>query len=158
MDRLTALYARWIALLEWLQAPFLLAVRLYWGGNFVLTGWGKVTHLSKIADYFASLGIPFPQANACAAATVETVGGFLLLIGLGSRIVTVPLLFVLGVAYATAESDSLRAIWTDPDKFTAATPFLFALACLVVLLFGPGLLSVDAWIGCRRKKKAEALR
>jgi len=153
MNQLDALYARWVALLEWLQAPFLLAIRLYWGGNFVVTGWGKVTNLSKITDYFTTLGIPFPHANACAAATVETVGGFLLLVGLGSRIVTVPLLCVLGVAYATAESDSLKAIWSDPDKFTAATPFLFALACLIVLLFGPGPLSVDAWIKCHREKQ-----
>ena len=156
MHPLNSLYARWVTLLEWLQAPFLLAIRLYWGGNFILTGWGKVTNLPKITDYFSSLGIPFPHANACAAATVETLGGFLLLIGLGSRIVTVPLLFVLGVAYATAESDSLKAIWTDPDKFTAATPFLFALACLIVLLFGPGPLSIDAWIGHCREKKAAA--
>ena len=59
MDRLDSLYARWIALLGWLQAPFLLAIRLYWGGNFVLTGWGKLTNLPKITDYFASLGLDF---------------------------------------------------------------------------------------------------
>jgi len=156
VNQLTALYARWIAVLEWLQAPFLLAVRLYWGGNFVVTGWGKLTNLPKITGYFASLGIPFPHANACAAATVETLGGFLLLIGLGSRLVTLPLLFVLGVAYATTEGPALHALWTDPDQFTGATPFLFALACLIVLLFGPGRLSVDAWIGCRLKKAKEA--
>ena len=156
MNQLTALYARWIAVLEWLQAPFLLAVRLYWGGNFVVTGWGKVTNLPKITDYFSSLGIPFPHANACAAATVETLGGFLLLIGLGSRLVTLPLLFVLGVAYATTEMPALHALLTDPDQFTAATPFLFAVACLIVLLFGPGPLSIDAWIGHCREKKAAA--
>ena len=153
MNRLDLLYARWTALLDRLQSPFLLLIRLYWGWGFLTTGWGKVTNLPKTADYFGALGIPFPYANACAAATVETLGGCLLLVGLGSRIVTVPLLCVLGVAYATAESDAVKAIWTDPDQFTAATPFLFALACLIVLLFGPGPLSVDAWIKCHREKQ-----
>jgi hypothetical protein len=37
----------------------------------------------------------------------------------------------------------LQAIFRDPDKFTAATPFLFLLAVLVVLAFGPGKISLD---------------
>ncbi len=152
-----SLYARWTALLDCLRTPFLLAIRLYWGWSFVQTGWGKLAHPGQVAGYFQSLGIPFPQLNALLAGATETLGGLLLLLGLGARIVTVPLLFVLAVAYATAESDALKAIWTngDVDKFTAATPFLFALACLVVLLFGPGAWSLDAVLA-RRYKKAGA--
>ncbi len=149
---LQRLYDGWLALLEILRCPFLLAVRLYWGINLVIAGWGKVMNLEKVTGFFSSLGIPFPQLNAVLAAGTETLGGLLFVLGLGSRIVPIPLLFVMGVAYATAEQDSLKAIWTDPDKFTSAAPFEFAFAFLLVLLFGPGKLSVDAWIA--RKKNA----
>lgn len=33
---------------------------------------------------------------------------------------------------------------SDPDKFTGATPFLFLFASLLVFVFGPGKLSLDA--------------
>src|ERR1700744_705982 len=47
-----------------LQAPFLLAVRLYWGWQFAQTGWGKLHNLARITEFFRSLGIPFPAFNA----------------------------------------------------------------------------------------------
>jgi len=151
---LQRLYDGWLALLEILRSPFLLAVRLYWGINLMLGGWGKLTDLKTVTGYFDSLHIPFPQLNALLAACTETFGGLLFALGFASRIVPVPLLFVMGVAYATAEQDSLKAIWTDPDKFVSATPFEFAFAFLLVLLFGPGKLSIDGWLG--RKKNAAA--
>ncbi len=47
------------------------------------------------------------------------------------------------VAYATAEREALQSIFTNPDKFTSADPFLFMLAAIIVLLFGPGPISAD---------------
>lgn len=131
---------------SFLQSLVLLALRLYWGWQFFLTGKGKLLHLERTAGYFASLDIPLPKLNAMMAGTTECVGGLLLLVGLGSRLVSVPLMFVLAIAYATAERDAARAIFTDPDKFTAATPFLFLVAVVVVFAFGPGRLSLDAWL------------
>jgi putative oxidoreductase len=58
--------------------------------------------------------------------------------------VAVPLIFCMFVAYGTAEKEALMAITSDPDKFTSAAPFLFLLAALIVLAFGPGKLSLDA--------------
>ena len=147
---LKRIYDGWIALLDLLQSPFLLLVRLFWGYNMLIAGWGKVTNLEKVAGFFGNIGIPFPMVNAVLAAGTETLGGLLFLIGFGSRIVPVPLLFVMGVAYATAEKEALAAIWTDPDKFTGAAPFLFAFAFLIVLLFGPGKFSVDAFLAKRK--------
>ena len=135
-----------------LQSPLLLVLRLYWGGSFVQTGWGKLTHLDKTAAFFADLGLPLPTLNALAAGATECFGGALLLVGLCSRWVSVPLIFTMLVAYATAERESLTAIFSDPDKFTGATPFLFLLACVLVFAFGPGRFSLDAvW---RRKVAA----
>jgi putative oxidoreductase len=128
-----------------LQSPLLLAVRLYWGWQFFLTGKGKLQHLDKITEFFKSLRIPFPHFNAGLAGGTECVGGLLLLAGLGTRLVALPMIFLLVIAYLTADIDSLKQIFSDPDKFVTATPFLFLLACGVVLVFGPGAFSLD-WL------------
>lgn len=138
-----------------LQSPLLLAVQLYWGWSFFQTGKGKLMHVDKVTDFFRSLHIPAPAANVYLASCTECLGGLLLLVGLGSRLVCLPLIFTLTIAYVTAESDSLKAIFSNPDKFTAATPFLFLVACLMVLAFGPGRFSID-WLLEKRFAKKNA--
>ena len=130
-----------------LQSPLLLALRLYWGWQFFQTGMGKLSNLGKITDFFQSLGIPFPQFNAVLAGCTECFGGLLLLLGLGSWIISLPLIFTMCIAYLTADRDSLNAIFSDPDKFVSAAPFQFMLTALIVLIFGPGIFSLDYAIG-----------
>jgi len=139
-----------------LQAPLLLAMRLYWGWSFFQTGKGKLMDLPKVTGFFQSLGIPFPHQQAILAACTECFGGLLLAVGLASRLISIPLTVVMIVAYVTAESDALKAIFSDPDKFTGATPFLFLLTLLIVIAFGPGAFSLD-WVIAKLygKKKSE---
>lgn len=127
-----------------LQSVVLLLIRAWWGWSFFLTGKGKLLNLDKTTEFFASLNIPLPQVNAAMAGATECFGGLLLLLGLFSRSVAVPLIFTMVVAYATADREALAAIFSDTDKFTSAAPFLFLLACLVVFVFGPGRFSLDA--------------
>ena len=142
--QLRPLLAKFESFASYLQSPLLLVIRLYWGVSFALTGWGKLTHLDKTAEYFASLDLPLPKLNALAAGSTECFGGALLAVGLFARPVSVPLIFTMIVAYATADREALHAIFSDPDKFVSASPFLFLLAALIVLAFGPGKLSLDA--------------
>jgi putative oxidoreductase len=128
----------------WLQAPLLLVIRVWWGWGFVQTGWGKLMHLDRTAGFFASIGIPAPKLNAIAAGGVETLGGALLLLGLFTRFATPALIFTMIVAYITADNEALHAIFRDTDKFTGAAPFLFLFAALIVFVFGPGKISLDA--------------
>jgi putative oxidoreductase len=128
---------------RWLQPVLLFVIRGWWGWSFFLTGKGKLLNLDKTAEFFGTLHIPAPKLNAIVAASTECGGGLLLLVGLGSRLISVPLIFTMLVAYATADNEALRAIFSDTDKFTGATPFLFLLACLIVFAFGPGKLSLD---------------
>jgi len=141
---LRALLNKFETVASWLQSPLLFVIRFYWGLSFARTGWGKLMHLDKTAAFFADLGIPVPKLNAIMAGSTECVGGALLLVGLFSRVVSLPLIFTMLVAYATADRDALNAIFSDTDKFVSAAPFLFLLAALVVLVFGPGKLSLDA--------------
>jgi putative oxidoreductase len=126
-----------------LQSALLLGVRLYWGWQFFLSGKGKLSRLPDIAEFFGSLGIPFPMLNATLAGVTECFGGLLLLAGLASRLTAIPLIFTMIVAYSTADKEAAQAIFSDPDKFVTAAPFLFLFASLLVLVFGPGKVSLD---------------
>ena len=128
----------------WLQPVLLLVIRGWWGWSFFLTGKGKLMHLEKTTAFFTELGLPMPKLNAIMAGSTECVGGLLLLFGLCSRLVSVPLMFTMIVAYATADKEALAAIFSDTDKFTSAAPFLFLLASVIVFAFGPGKISLDA--------------
>ena len=100
-----------------------------------------------MTKFFTSLGIPMPHANAIFIAVLEFVGGILLALGLGARLVA--LLFVgdMVVAYVTADHDAFVSFISNPDKFVGATPFAFLLASLLILIFGPGRFSLDALVG-----------
>ena len=136
----------------WLQPVLLFVIRGWWGWSFFLTGKGKLMNLEKTTAFFTDLGLPMPKLNAIMAGSTECFGGALLLLGLGSRLVSVPLIFTMLVAYATADKEALAAIFSDTDKFTNAAPFLFLLASVIVFAFGPGKISLDAALSKKSAK------
>jgi putative oxidoreductase len=141
--RVRAAYQVLIRVASFLKCPFLLIVRLYWGWQFFGTGTAKLGDLPTFTERFANWGVPLPHLSVIAAGTTETVGGLLLLAGFASRLVSIPLIFTMLVAYLTAESEALHSFFSDPDKFVSATPFQFMFAALLVLIFGPGAISID---------------
>jgi putative oxidoreductase len=58
------------------------------------------------------------------------------------------------VAYWTADHDALVSIFSNPGKFYVADPYTFLFASLLVLIFGAGVLSLDAFIAKRMKGRA----
>ena len=114
------------------------------GYRFFLSGWGKLHNIDHVVEFFQELGIPFPEANAYLAAGVECIGGLLLLVGLGTRLVSIPLAFTMVVALLTAHWDVVAHIFQDPDTFILQAPFSYLLICLIMFAFGPGAISVDA--------------
>jgi len=158
IETATQVYSSCERTLSYLQSPLLLVVRLYWGWQFFQTGLGKLMHIPKIVDFFTSLGIPFPTFNAYLVGSLECVGGALLFLGLGSRIIALPLTFNMLVAYITADREALFSIFSDPGKFYAADPYTFLFAALLVLIFGPGKISVDSAIGHLRRRRVAELQ
>jgi putative oxidoreductase len=141
-----AKYLRWfVPPAGLLQSLLLLVIRLYWGWEFFLTGKGKLMDLEKPTAYFQSLGIPLPHAQAILAGATECFGGLLLLVGLCSRLISIPLTVLLTVAYLTADLDRVKMFFSDPDKFLTADEFLFLFAVVLVFAFGPGKVSID-WL------------
>ncbi|MGA2131323.1 MAG: DoxX family protein [Bryobacteraceae bacterium] len=114
------------------------------------TGWGKLHSLAKVTGFFTSLGIPLPGVNAPFIAALEFIGGILIILGLGSRIVSLLLVADMLVAFWVADREALFSVFSDTDKFYAASPYPFLLAFLIILIFGPGKLALDELIARRR--------
>jgi putative oxidoreductase len=151
MEILLYWYDRFRGSASSVQSPLLLIVRLYWGWQLAQTGWGKLHSLAKITAFFTSLNIPFPAANAHFVSGLEFVGGVLLILGLGSRFISLLLAVNMFVAYWTADHEALVAFFSDPDKFLAAAPYTFLFASLLILIFGPGWFAVDTLLRDRLK-------
>src|SRR5215469_17277745 len=158
MNKIVEISARtysWFArAVSYLQSPLLLVVRLYWGWQFFQSGLGKLKDIDKVVDFFTSLGIPHPAFTAHLVGGLECVGGALLFVGLGARLICLPLTINMIVAYATADREALLSFFSDPTKFYAADPFTFFFASLLILVFGPGKISLDSLIGYLWKRRA----
>jgi putative oxidoreductase len=126
---------------------------MYWGWQFYQTGLGKLQNIPKVVEFFTSLGIPFPTLNAYVVGASECVGGILLFIGLGSRIVSLVLLTDMTVAFLTGDRDALKMIFADPAKFYQSDTFTFWLASALILIFGPGQIALDTLLARWRKKR-----
>ena len=125
-----------------------LAARIAVGVVFMVSGWGKLHDLGSVVDFFRQLGIPAPELQAPFVATVELVGGALVLVGFGARLASVFLMATMAVAIATA-------IWPDT---TGAVDLLGKVEVLYLVLFawiavaGPGAISVEAIFARRRAR------
>jgi putative oxidoreductase len=141
------LHDRLFALVSHAQTPFLLFVRLYWGWQLAQSGWGKLHNLDKVTEFFTSLNLPAPGEMAVFIACVELFGAIFFAIGALSRITSLVLTVNLTMAYVIADREALFSIFSDPDKFTAAAPYNFLFAALLVLIFGAGKVSADRALG-----------
>ncbi|PIS11081.1 MAG: DoxX family protein [Bdellovibrio sp. CG10_big_fil_rev_8_21_14_0_10_47_8] len=125
--------------IEWL-APLL--ARFTIGVVFIESGWGKLHNLEKVIDFFQSLGIPAAQYQAPFVAGVELVAGTLILVGLATRLASIPLIGTMIVAIITAKKDDISG-WTD---LFGISEFLYVVLLIWILLAGPGKASIDEQI------------
>lgn len=138
-----------------LRSPFLLAVRLYWGWQLAETGWGKLHNLPHVIEFFTSLNLPAPGPTAVFVSVVELVGGIFLVLGFFTLPTCIAVVIDMLVAYITADTEALKSFFSDPGKFYNADPYTFLFAGLLVLIFGPGKLSVDHLLARYVFKKEE---
>ena len=136
------------------QSYLLWFMRWVFGIQLLQAGLGKLFNIQLPTNYFTQLGIPYPEANAWLVACTETFGGTLLALGLLSRLTCVPLIINFIVAYITTEQKGLRELLGfDTGDFTADAAFPFLATTVVILIFGPGALSLDYLICLWRKKE-----
>lgn len=126
-----------------LQSPFLVLVRLYWGWQLAQNGWGKLHNLPHVIEFFASLNLPAPGPTAVFVSTVEFVGGIFLLLGFLTLPTCIAIVIDMFTAYITADREAFTSFLSDPGKFYNADPYTFLFAGLLILIFGPGKISLD---------------
>lgn len=127
--------------------------RLTVGVVFIGTGWGKLHSLPDVTQYFASLHIPAPAFQARLAASTEFFGGILVLLGLGTRLASLPLAFTMVVAVLTAKRGDIDGLSTllGFEEWTYIVIFLW------LAVAGAGPLSLDAlWRRLRQRQASPA--
>jgi putative oxidoreductase len=131
--------------------PAAILIRLAVGFTFLVAGSRKLLDLGGGAGFFGSVGIPMPEALFPFVAVMEVLCGFLVLIGLFTRIAAIPLAIIMIVALVTTKLPRL------PDGFgdflNASRLDVTMLLCAVYLIWvGAGRWSVDARTGSRARR------
>ena len=102
-------------------APLLL--RLYLAPVLMQAGYNKLSHFEDTAAWFGNpdwgLGLPFPEVMAALAAGTEFFGGILLIIGLATRWISIPLMITMLVAAFTVHIDNGWLAISDASSWLA---------------------------------------
>jgi putative oxidoreductase len=121
----------------------LLVCRITLGWLFVVSGWLKLHDLAGLTRFFTDLRIPLPAESARLVAWSELLCGALVLVGLLSRLASLPLMITMVVALVTAKRDEIHGL---SDLFFQVE-FTYVCMLLVIVVLGPGAASVDAAVG-----------
>jgi len=128
-----------------------LLIRILVGWVFLSEGVQKFLFPDSLGvGRFVKIGIPWPQVMAPFVGVVEIVCGALLLIGLLTRLATVPLLIDIGVALYSTKivAFAKNGFWGTLHE--ARTDVCMLLGLLFLVLVGAGSLSLDAVLRSRR--------
>lgn len=117
----------------------LLLARLTIAYGFYGPAMQKWSDISSTANFFGTLGIPFPTLNAYLAASTELLGVVLLTLGLFTRLISIPLMVVMVVAIITVHL---------PHGFSAGNngfeiPLYYFLFLALFASLGAGKFSLD---------------
>lgn len=131
-----------------LQSLLLLYMRLVWGHQCFISGMGKFSDMSTVVHFFTSLNLAHPEFVAYAVAFFETVGGICLFLGFISRLAAIPIIVIMISALSLAHSEAFiqfRFLF-EPGRLVHQAPYPFLITALLVLIFGPGRVSIDGWL------------
>ncbi len=131
-----------------------LLIRLTVGAVFASEGIQKFLFPAALGvGRFATIGIPAPEVMAPFVGAVEVVCGFLLILGLLTRLAAVPLLIDILVAIATTKVPLLlkSGFWAAVHE--ARTDYCMLLGLIFLLIVGAGPWSVDGRRAARRTQR-----
>jgi putative oxidoreductase len=143
----------------------ILLLRLMAGGVFFWEGILKFIYTNQGVGRFTKLGFPFPETTSNFVATTEIIGGLLILVGLGTRIVT--LYFILEMFVAVVSTKISLYLGISPLPSPPAPPqigfwavlhevrsdYAQLLTCLFLFIEGAGKKSIDAIFARIREEK-----
>ena len=148
-------------ILTWLMNPpttgpkSTLLLRLMAGGVFLWEGILKFVYANQGVGRFTKLGMPFPAFTANFVASLEIVGGLLLLSGLLTRVIAIP--FIIEMIVAIPSTKISLYLGTSPLPLPPALPkvgiwavhevrseYAQIMTVIFLLINGPGRWSLDA--------------
>jgi len=120
---MTNLYQQVVARLQLADGIPLFLLRLYLAPVMIQAGWNKASSFDSIVDWFGNedygLGLPLPFVMAFLATAAELVGGFLLLLGALTRLVTIPLMVTMIVAMVSVHAKNGWLAIADASSWLA---------------------------------------
>jgi putative oxidoreductase len=122
-----------------LDSLILLLLRLTLAYGFYNPAIMKWKDINAIAAWFESMNYPLPALNAYLAGITELAGVILLALGLGVRIISLPLIFVMLVAIFTVHIGN--GFEAGDNGFEI--PLYYLLMLLSLFVFGGGKYSID---------------
>jgi putative oxidoreductase len=133
------IYLGYASKIEMLKDLSPLIFRLLLAYGFYEPAMNKLSDIHAIGEWFESMKLPAPYFQAYLATFTECAGIVLLVLGLGTRIITIPLIVTMLVAIKTVH-------WGN--GFAAANngyeiPLYYMIMLLSLLFTGAGKLSVD---------------
>jgi putative oxidoreductase len=123
-------------------------MRLTWGHQLFLAGLTKLKDIPGTVQFFTKLNLPSPEFHAYEVGITELICGILLSIGFASRLAAIPTIIIMSIALGTAHAEYLAnfRFIKEPLTLVIQQPYPFLITGLMVLVFGPGRVSIDAWI------------
>jgi putative oxidoreductase len=140
--KLKQIYMLFSSFSEYGKSLSLLFARLIVAYGFYGPAKMKWSDIGSVAQWFGSIGIPFPTLNAYMAASTEVAGVILLTLGLLTRFISLPLIVVMIVAIITVHL---------PNGFSAGDngfeiPLYYMLFLFIFVTNGAGKFSLDRLI------------
>jgi len=136
---LKAIRVRALSVLDGARPLALLLGRLSVGLLFLSTGWGKVHNIPKVTHFFETLGIPMPGLNAVVVGYSELLCGTALVLGLLSRLATIPLIVSMIIALITAKLGDIHGVF----DLVGQEEFTYLVVLVMIAVLGPGAISID---------------
>lgn len=111
----------------------------------------KLANIGAVAEWFGQIGIPLPTLNAYMAVTTEISGVILLTLGLATRLISIPMMFVMLVAIKTVHLKNGFSCGENGFE----VPFYYLCMLFYLMINGPGRISVDhfmrgKWPCCKK--------
>lgn len=131
----------------------LLILRVALGIIFIVHGWLKLNPRGPMkgpggfAGFLKQMGVPLPLFFGWFVALLETLGGALLILGFGTRILALGFVVDMLVAIILVKRRMQNARFMDQQKGGWEFEFALLVQSLALALMGPGGISLDRTVG-----------
>jgi putative oxidoreductase len=137
--RLKDFYLELSVLFNYFKSFSLLFVRVALAYGFYEPALTKWRNFDTTVEWFDSLGIPFASFTTLLTASVEVMGVVLLGLGLFTRLITIPLMFIMIIAMLTVHISHGFSVVNNGFEI----PLYYFMFLLLLASHGAGKFSLD---------------